>query len=89
MLRVGGRLERGGGLHGTAALSGRRSAREHEPYDLIEGATGPWEVVVGLEVHAQVTSQAKLFSRRRHRVRRARRTRRSRRSMPACRACCR
>ncbi len=28
----------------------------------IEGGTGPWEVVVGLEVHAQVTSQAKLFS---------------------------
>jgi aspartyl-tRNA(Asn)/glutamyl-tRNA(Gln) amidotransferase subunit B len=28
----------------------------------IEGATGPWEVVIGLEVHAQVTSQAKLFS---------------------------
>jgi aspartyl-tRNA(Asn)/glutamyl-tRNA(Gln) amidotransferase subunit B len=28
----------------------------------IEGATGTWEVVVGLEVHAQVTSQAKLFS---------------------------
>jgi aspartyl-tRNA(Asn)/glutamyl-tRNA(Gln) amidotransferase subunit B len=28
----------------------------------IEGSTGPWEVVVGLEVHAQVTSQAKLFS---------------------------
>jgi aspartyl-tRNA(Asn)/glutamyl-tRNA(Gln) amidotransferase subunit B len=29
---------------------------------LIKGATGDWEVVVGLEVHAQVTSQAKLFS---------------------------
>jgi aspartyl-tRNA(Asn)/glutamyl-tRNA(Gln) amidotransferase subunit B len=29
---------------------------------VIEGATGPWEVVVGLEVHAQVISQAKLFS---------------------------
>ncbi len=28
----------------------------------IEGRTGPWEVVIGLEVHAQVTSQAKLFS---------------------------
>ncbi|MDX2265753.1 MAG: Asp-tRNA(Asn)/Glu-tRNA(Gln) amidotransferase subunit GatB [Hyphomicrobiales bacterium] len=32
------------------------------PENLIEGATGPWEVVVGLEVHAQVSSQAKLFS---------------------------
>ena len=29
---------------------------------LIEGSTGTWEVVVGLEVHAQVISQAKLFS---------------------------
>ena len=28
----------------------------------IEGTTGPWEVVVGLEVHAQVISQSKLFS---------------------------
>src|SRR6204780_5857 len=28
---------------------------------LIKGATGDWEVVIGLEVHAQVTSQAKLF----------------------------
>jgi aspartyl-tRNA(Asn)/glutamyl-tRNA(Gln) amidotransferase subunit B len=29
---------------------------------LIKGATGDWEVVVGMEVHAQVTSNAKLFS---------------------------
>src|ERR1700677_106111 len=28
----------------------------------LEGSTGPWEVVIGLEVHAQVTSRAKLFS---------------------------
>ncbi|WP_372620818.1 Asp-tRNA(Asn)/Glu-tRNA(Gln) amidotransferase subunit GatB [Falsiroseomonas sp.] len=28
----------------------------------IEGNTGPWELVIGLEVHAQVTSQSKLFS---------------------------
>jgi aspartyl-tRNA(Asn)/glutamyl-tRNA(Gln) amidotransferase subunit B len=28
----------------------------------IHGATGDWEVVIGLEVHAQVTSEAKLFS---------------------------
>jgi aspartyl-tRNA(Asn)/glutamyl-tRNA(Gln) amidotransferase subunit B len=28
----------------------------------IEGATGAWEIVVGLEVHAQVISKAKLFS---------------------------
>jgi len=29
---------------------------------LIEGATGPWEIVLGLEIHAQVASKAKLFS---------------------------
>src|SRR4028119_1879650 len=28
----------------------------------VHGATGEWEVVIGLEVHAQVTSNAKLFS---------------------------
>jgi aspartyl-tRNA(Asn)/glutamyl-tRNA(Gln) amidotransferase subunit B len=28
----------------------------------VDGDTGPWEVVVGLEVHAQVLSNAKLFS---------------------------
>ncbi len=30
--------------------------------NLIEGKTGKWEVVLGLEVHAQVTSNSKLFS---------------------------
>src|SRR5271170_5100715 len=29
---------------------------------LIEGRTGPWELVIGLEVHAQVASKSKLFS---------------------------
>ena len=29
---------------------------------IIEGATGDWEVVIGLEVHAQVTTKSKLFS---------------------------
>ncbi|HEX9646627.1 MAG TPA: Asp-tRNA(Asn)/Glu-tRNA(Gln) amidotransferase GatCAB subunit B, partial [Alphaproteobacteria bacterium] len=29
---------------------------------LMEGRTGPWEVIVGLEVHAQVVSESKLFS---------------------------
>lgn len=36
-----------------------RSAR---PDQLIEGRTGLWEIIIGLEVHAQVKSQAKLFS---------------------------
>ena len=30
--------------------------------NLIQGRTGDWEMVIGLEVHAQVISQAKLFS---------------------------
>jgi aspartyl-tRNA(Asn)/glutamyl-tRNA(Gln) amidotransferase subunit B len=30
--------------------------------NLLRGATGPWELVIGLEVHAQVASNAKLFS---------------------------
>ena len=29
---------------------------------LLQGATGNWEIVIGLEVHAQVSSNAKLFS---------------------------
>ena len=29
---------------------------------LLEGRTGNWEIVIGLEVHAQVTSKSKLFS---------------------------
>src|SRR6266545_608421 len=29
---------------------------------LIAGTTGEWEVVIGMEIHAQVTSRAKLFS---------------------------
>src|SRR5438477_9651200 len=35
---------------------------QSKPSKLIRGLTGDWEVVVGLEVHAQVTSRAKLFS---------------------------
>ena len=33
-----------------------------ENINLIAGATGDWEIVIGLEVHAQVSSDAKLFS---------------------------
>lgn len=36
--------------------------RTPEPKRLIPGATGDWEVILGLEVHAQVTSNSKLFS---------------------------
>lgn len=38
-------------------MSGEKPASK-----LIKGGTGDWEVVIGMEVHAQVTSQAKLFS---------------------------
>ncbi len=33
-----------------------------ETRKLLRGSTGDWEVVIGLEVHAQVTSKSKLFS---------------------------
>src|SRR5689334_8434805 len=29
---------------------------------LIDGKTGKWEIVIGLEVHAQIVAEAKLFS---------------------------
>jgi aspartyl-tRNA(Asn)/glutamyl-tRNA(Gln) amidotransferase subunit B len=38
---------------------GGMSARESK---LVKGSTGDWEVVIGMEVHAQVLSEAKLFS---------------------------
>src|SRR5687767_2792458 len=38
------------------------TAKASNPKNYIEGATGQWEVIVGLEVHAQVASQSKLFS---------------------------
>ncbi|MBO6756131.1 MAG: Asp-tRNA(Asn)/Glu-tRNA(Gln) amidotransferase subunit GatB [Roseibium sp.] len=37
-------------------------ARTPDPKKFIKGATGDWEIVIGMEVHAQVTSDAKLFS---------------------------
>lgn len=37
-------------------------ARPADPKKLIKGATGDWEVVIGMEIHAQVTSNSKLFS---------------------------
>ena len=36
--------------------------RTPDPKNFIEGATGEWEVVIGMEIHAQVLSSAKLFS---------------------------
>ncbi len=37
-------------------------AKSAKSSNLIKGATGDWEVVIGMEVHAQVNSQSKLFS---------------------------
>ena len=36
--------------------------RTPDPKRLIPGATGDWEVIIGMEVHAQVLSKSKLFS---------------------------
>ena len=33
-----------------------------KPENLVRGATGDWEIIVGMEIHAQVTSRSKLFS---------------------------
>jgi aspartyl-tRNA(Asn)/glutamyl-tRNA(Gln) amidotransferase subunit B len=38
------------------SMSATRSAK------LIKGMTGDWEIVIGMEVHAQILSQSKLFS---------------------------
>src|ERR1700716_1917156 len=40
----------------------RRNDMSAATHKLIKGATGDWEMVIGLEVHAQVTSKSKLFS---------------------------
>ncbi len=36
--------------------------RTPNPKSFISGATGDWEIIIGMEVHAQVTSESKLFS---------------------------
>ena len=38
------------------------AVREAKPAQLVRGATGDWEIVIGMEIHAQVTSESKLFS---------------------------
>ena len=39
-----------------------KSGGKSKSANLIAGATGDWEVVIGMEVHAQVASNSKLFS---------------------------
>ncbi len=60
-----------GAVVGVSRETRRHPLRDDEVIDmttapanakLIKGATGDWEIVIGLEVHAQVTSRAKLFS---------------------------
>jgi aspartyl-tRNA(Asn)/glutamyl-tRNA(Gln) amidotransferase subunit B len=49
-------------LHAPAQASMNVPMPKTEQSKLLNGATGAWEVVIGMEVHAQVTSKAKLFS---------------------------
>src|SRR2546429_4999191 len=49
------------GAHHSRARRRRRGMTAAKG-KLIRGSTGDWEVVIGLEVHAQVTSNSKLFS---------------------------
>src|SRR5690606_13981975 len=68
--RSGGRLhDRNPGAARRGGVSGLRPARNRqtdrsmtETAYRIHGDTGEWEVVIGLEVHAQITTRAKLFS---------------------------
>jgi aspartyl-tRNA(Asn)/glutamyl-tRNA(Gln) amidotransferase subunit B len=43
-------------------MSSQKIAEKPKSKNLIAGATGDWEVIIGLEVHAQVASNSKLFS---------------------------
>ncbi|MGF1454249.1 MAG: Asp-tRNA(Asn)/Glu-tRNA(Gln) amidotransferase subunit GatB [Alphaproteobacteria bacterium] len=50
-------------MAGTASAAVSHADRDESgPGYVIEGATGPWHLVIGLEVHAQVASKSKLFS---------------------------
>src|SRR5215470_15384387 len=44
----------------SAAATFSSTRKDQGP--LIDGATGKWEIIIGMEVHAQVHSKAKLFS---------------------------
>ncbi len=61
--------------------------RTPDPKKLIPGATGDWEIVIGMEVHAQVLSESKLFSGASTSSAPSRTTT-FRWSMPPCQACC-
>src|SRR4029077_3904714 len=61
------RVRRGDGIAGCRRIGARGAiSASAELYcrgrPMIESRTGKWETVIGLEVHAQVASKAKLFS---------------------------
>src|SRR5208283_5243293 len=56
----GGRFRREAGSVAAGGVS--EGAEVDATTYTLDGSTGPWEVVIGLEVHAQVISNAKLFS---------------------------
>src|SRR5215218_3504877 len=62
----GTRVDRRGGTlllpHQPRPADGQPMNAPVNPKKLIPGALGDWEVVIGMEIHAQVTSRAKLFS---------------------------
>src|SRR5882724_13529982 len=43
-------------------VSGLSDQLDGRSAKLLEGTTGAWEIVIGMEVHAQVSSKSKLFS---------------------------
>src|SRR5215470_11251506 len=50
------------GRHRGGAAGDVRMSAQAKNGKLMKGASGDWEVVIGMEVHAQVASNAKLFS---------------------------
>src|SRR5215470_10477330 len=50
------------GRHRGGAAGDVRMSAQAKNGKLMKGASGDWEVVIGMEVHAQVTSRSKLFS---------------------------
>ena len=87
---IGRAVRRGDGVRGRGgAGEARRPSPRCQPswreggMSLIEGRTGAWEIVIGLEVHAQVVSQGEAVLRRARPRSAPSPTRRSRPSMPA------
>ncbi|MGY4333664.1 aspartyl-tRNA(Asn)/glutamyl-tRNA(Gln) amidotransferase subunit B [Bradyrhizobium sp. LB7.2] len=51
-----------GGVGADRCHAAREQDMSTATHKLLKGATGDWEMVIGLEIHAQVTSNSKLFS---------------------------